>query len=134
MEGYLVDDTLEEKPEPSKARSYHIILLAKNKTGLKNLYKIVTHSHLENFYRRPRTNRSFLNAHREGLILGSACEAGELMRAILKGADEEEIKKIASFYDYLEIQPTANNMFMVNRGDVPNEEKLRDFQPHWSSS
>ncbi|NLI93284.1 MAG: PolC-type DNA polymerase III [Peptococcaceae bacterium] len=127
MEGYLVDDRKEGKIEASKSPYYHIIILAKNQTGLKNLYKLVTCSHLENFHRRPRICRSLLNTHREGLILGSACEAGELVRAILKGASGEDIRRIASYYDYLEIQPTANNMFLVHRGEVANEEKLKDI-------
>jgi len=127
MEGYLVNDRKEGKIEPSKARSHHIILLAKNQDGLKNLYKLVTHSHLENFHRRPRIKRSLLETHREGLILGSACEAGELIHAILKGASEEEVQKIASFYDYLEIQPISNNLFLVSRGEVSNEDQLRDM-------
>jgi DNA polymerase-3 subunit alpha (Gram-positive type) len=127
MEGYLVDDTGEKNIDPAKARSYHIILLAKNQTGLKNLYKLVTYSHLENFHRRPRITRSVLQAHREGLILGSACEAGELIRAIIKGADAEKIREIASFYDYLEIQPIGNNLFMVNNGEVASVEELKEL-------
>ncbi|NLP43052.1 MAG: PolC-type DNA polymerase III [Peptococcaceae bacterium] len=127
MEGYLVDDAEKSDPEKAKAPSYHIILLAKNKVGLKNLYKLVTQSHLNYFYRRPRIPRSLLEKHREGLILGSACEAGELMRAILAGKDPSEIKKIASFYDYLEIQPRGNNLFLVNQGQVPNVESLLEI-------
>lgn len=126
MEGYLVDDAGNTKASGQK-RAYHIIILAKNETGLKNLYKLVTASHLEHFYRRPRIPRSLLAQHREGLILGSACEAGELMRALLQEASMEEVKKIASFYDYLEIQPLGNNMFLVNRGDVPDTERLKDI-------
>ncbi len=126
MEGYLIDDTIENQ-DSSKSRAHHIIILAKNQIGLKNLYKLVTYSHLENFYRRPRITRSFLNAHREGLILGSACEAGELMRAILKGLSIDEIRQIACFYDYLEIQPIANNLFLVNRGDVRDVNRLKEI-------
>jgi len=127
MEGYLVDDTKDRNIDPSKVRSSHIIILAKNQTGLKNLYKLVTYSHLENFHRRPRINRSLLSDNRDGLILGSACEAGELMRAIFRGAGEDEVRRIASFYDYLEIQPTANNLFLVKRGEVADEAVLRDI-------
>lgn len=127
MEGYLIDDPKENSLDKSKVRSSHIIILAKNQTGLKNLYKLVTYSHLEHFHRRPRIPRSLLTSHREGLILGSACEAGELIRAILKGATPEEIREIAQFYDYLEIQPTANNLFLVKRGDVPHVERLREI-------
>ncbi|HHV63514.1 MAG TPA: PolC-type DNA polymerase III [Peptococcaceae bacterium] len=130
MEGYLVDDLdddEDQKPDRAKARYYHIIILAKNRTGLKNLYKLVTESHLKHFYRRPRIPRSLLKTYREGLILGSACEAGELMRAILRGADRDELKAIASFYDYLEIQPTGNNLFLIQRGDVPDVAYLQEI-------
>lgn len=127
MEGYLVDDSKDSKMDPAKTSSYHIIILAKNQAGLKNLYRLVTDSHLKYFYRRPRIPRSLLQTYREGLILGSACEAGELIRAILKGANPEEIRKIASFYDYLEIQPTDNNQFLVKRGDVSSVEDLQEI-------
>jgi len=127
MEGYLTDDSDMQEPEKAKAPSYHIIILAKNKTGLKNLYKLVTQSHLNYFYRRPRIPRSLLEEHREGLILGSACEAGELMQAILAGKDISEIKRIASFYDYLEIQPRGNNLFLVKQGQVSNVESLLEI-------
>lgn len=127
MEGYLVDDLEEKKNETKRKSSNHIIILAKNQMGLKNLYKLVTYSHLEHFYRRPLIPRSLLMAHREGLVLGSACEAGELYRALLQGSDINELTRIASFYDYLEIQPVANNMFLVNRGDVANVNELRQI-------
>lgn len=127
MEGYLVDDSEDQRHDKAKTPYYHIIILAKNKTGLKNLYKLVTESHIKHFYRRPRIPRSLLNTYREGLILGSACEAGELMRAILKGASKEELWKIASYYDYLEIQPTGNNLFLIQRGDVPDIAYLQDI-------
>lgn len=127
MEGYLVDDLGDNCREPAKNPSYHIIILAKNQTGLKNLYKIVTESHLKHFYRRPRIPRSLLNTYREGLILGSACEAGELIRAVLKGVSSAELRQIASYYDYLEIQPTGNNMFLVNRGEVLGIQQLQEI-------
>lgn len=125
MEGYLmadkkVDDSLEQetgdvtkKTKAPKMASYHIIILAKNETGLRNLYKLVSISHLRYLYKRPLLPRKVIEEHREGLILGSACEAGELYRAILAGASDEELERIASFYDYLEIQPIENNMFLV---------------------
>lgn len=125
MEGYLradkkVDDSLEQetgdvtkKTKAPKIPSYHIIILAKNETGLRNLYKLVSISHLRYLYKRPLLPREVIEEHREGLILGSACEAGELFRAILAGASDEELERIASFYDYLEIQPIENNMFLV---------------------
>ena len=128
MEGYLVDDDIEKKGhDGNKKRSNHIILLAKNKIGLKNLYKLVTYSHLEHFYRRPRIPRSLLVTHRDGLLIGSACEAGEIFSAIIQEKSDDELQMSASFYDYLEIQPVANNMFLVNRGDVADVDKLKQI-------
>ncbi len=131
MEGYLFDDhdcmqkdgTIDYK----KKKTNHVILLAKNKTGLMNLYKLVSISHIKYFYRRPRLPKSVLAKYREGLIIGSACEAGEVFRAITGGADEETIETLASFYDYLEVQPIVNNSFMINKGIVSTEEDLRDL-------
>jgi len=117
MEGYLVDDDIK------KAR--HIIILAQNSIGLRNLYRLVSLSHLKYLYRTPRVPRKILMEHREGLLLGSACEAGEFIQAILRGASDDELVEIANFYDYLEIQPIANNSFLVREGIVPNEEALR---------
>ncbi len=111
----------------AKRQPKHLIVLAKNQTGLRNLYKLVSLSHLEHYKRYPIMPKSLINANREGLILGSACEAGELFRALADGRDWEELKRIASWYDYLEIQPVCNNMFMLRRGMVRSEEELRDF-------
>ena len=116
-----------EKADPLKLRPYHMILLAKNRTGLKNLYKIVSKGYIDYFYRNPRLPKTVLNELREGLIVGSACEAGELFSAIIAGKPMNELIRIAKYYDYLEIQPLSNNRFMIAKGLAPNEEALRDF-------
>lgn len=99
--------------DPKKAKYYHMILIAKNQVGLKNLYKLVSASNLEFYQRQPRIPRSRLIQHREGLLIGSACEAGELYRAVLEEKSWSELCDIASFYDFLEIQPLANNNFLL---------------------
>ena len=106
---------------------YHIILLAKNNTGLKNLYKLVTFSEIEHFYRKPLMYRSEISELRDGLIIGSACEAGELYRKILANAGDEECTDVAMFYDYMEIQPLGNNMHLLRDGYVKTQEQLEQI-------
>ncbi len=117
VEGYLVDG--------EKDRPFHVILLAQNQQGLKNLYKIISYSHLNHFYRRPRIPRTLLAEHRTGLIVGTACEAGELYQAILKKQDN--IEEVASFYDFFEIQPLGNNEFLIGTENVQSAHDLMRF-------
>jgi len=120
VEGYLIDDMVDPDIPWEKLPRYHIILLVQNKVGLKNLYKLISLSHTKYFHGRPCMPRSKIIEHREGIILGSACEAGELIKAILFEKSDEELLGIASFYDYLEIQPDGNNKFMIASHSDPN--------------
>ena len=112
-----------------KLHQYHCIILASSEQGRINLYRLISASHLQYFSRFPKIPKSLVNKYREGLIIGSACEAGELFRAMVNGRSEAEIARIVSFYDYLEVQPIGNNHFMIEKDDyyVKNEEDLRDL-------
>ena len=130
-EGYLLDDRGlidDDGTIDYKARgTNHIIILVKNRKGLENLYRLVSLSHLDYFYKKPRIPRSVLDEHREGLILGSACEAGELFRAIIEDKPEEEIDFLAGYYDYFEIQPLINNSFLIDGGRIKGNADLMDL-------
>lgn len=122
-----IDQVFDNELAIQKIDTYHIIILVKNTVGLKNLYKLVSMAHLNYFYKRPRIPKSILAKYREGLIIGSACESGELYRSILNEASDEEIENIANFYDYLEIQPLGNNQFLMDKNMVSSLEDLMDI-------
>lgn len=130
VEAYFVpDDEIPEGVEDGwkKVKPYHAIILTQTQAGLKNLYKLISISHLSYYHKRPRVLESVFNQYREGLLLGSACEQGELYKAILQNKPEEKIERIANYYDYYEIQPLGNNNFMLREGIVPDEETLKNI-------
>ena len=134
VEGYLVNDIEDDEPDVpvnKKKHTHHIILLAQNETGRVNLYRLISKSHLDYFGKRPRIPKTELLKHRDGIIIGSACESGELFRAITQGKDAAHVEKLSLLYDYLEIQPIGNNHFMIlNDKDYPNiqtDEDLRNL-------
>lgn len=123
-QGAVSPDTIRKLP------TYHAIVFARNETGRINLYKLVSQSHLKYYHRRPRVPKSVLEKYREGLLVGSACEAGELYQALLRNAPDQEIARLVNFYDYLEIQPLGNNAFMLadEKHDMINsEEDLKEI-------
>ena len=129
-EGYLLEDRDLIRPDGSidyKGRpTTHVILFAKNREGLKNLYRLVSMSHLDYYYKKPRLPKSVVEQYREGLIIGSACVMGEIYQAILHEESEEELERLVSFYDYLEIQPLINNKFLIDGKTIRDEEPLKE--------
>jgi len=115
------------KIDVKKLKPYHAIILAKTQAGIKNLYQLISKSHIEYFFRTPRIPKSEILKHKEGLILGTACEAGELYQAVLQNHPEDAIEQIINFYDYLEVQPLLNNQFMIEKGIVASREDLENI-------
>lgn len=116
-----------EQADYKNVRPFHATLLVQNKTGLKNLYKLVSHSHVHTFYRVPRIKRSLLRAHREGLLVGSACKEGELFQAILRGKSRDEIKEMMAFYDYVELQPIPHYEPLLRNESIPSLEHVKGY-------
>ncbi len=125
--GDTKETNIDTNPALLKNPRYHVIVLARDEIGLKNLYQLISKSNLSYFYRKPIMPKSVIEQFRDGLLLGSACEAGELYQAVLAGKPDGELEEIASFYDYLEIQPLGNDRFMIRNGTVSDEEALKDI-------
>lgn len=125
-----LNSSMADKVDARKIKNtYHTILLAKTQAGLKNLYKIISKSYIEFFYRTARVPKTLLDEYREGIIVGSACEAGELYRAVVENKSDDELKEIAQYYDYLEIQPLCNNAFMLDRAERQSMKSVSDYSP-----
>ncbi len=122
-----INELFSKNADIKKMDTYHIIILVKNYIGLKNLYKLISASHINHFYKRPRIPKTLLTQMREGLIIGTACEAGELYRALTSNKSNREIDQIVKYYDYLEIQPIRNNTFLIDKGIVKNEDELKEI-------
>ncbi|HZG81342.1 MAG TPA: exonuclease domain-containing protein, partial [Brevibacillus sp.] len=116
-----------EEADYKSSRPFHATILVRNNEGLKNLYKLVSRSHVETFYRWPRIQRSQLNKHREGLLIGTACKEGELMQAILRGKSPEELKEVASYYDFLELQPVSQYSPLLRNEEIPSLETMKGY-------
>ena len=116
-----------DQSDPSRLKTYHMTLLVQNMAGLKNLYKLISQSYLSYYYKKPRIPKTVLEQHRDGIIIGAACEQGEVYRAILEGRSDGDIENIARFYDYLEIMPLSNNRFLVEEGKLPDDEALKNI-------
>ena len=119
-----IDNVYKDEINVKQLPTYHAVILTKNYVGLKNLYKLISFSHLDYFYKKPKIPRSVYKKYSEGLMIGSACDRGELYQAILEGLPEEKIEEIASFYDYLEIQPLGNNEYLIRNGSIENKDGL----------
>lgn len=120
-------NTLTKETRVDHLRTNHVVILVKSPIGMKHLYKLVSDSHIHYFHRHPRIPRSLLVELREGLMIGSACEAGELYQGILDGVDGDKLEEVADFYDYLEIQPIANNQFLIHSGRVKSDVELQEY-------
>ncbi|MEW8955458.1 PolC-type DNA polymerase III [Clostridium sp.] len=123
----VLNDEFLSNIDIKKLPMYHIIILAKNQVGLKNLYKLISSAHLDNFFKKPRLPKTLIEEYREGLIIGSACESGELFRGLLENLEEEDIEEILTFYDYLEIQPIDNNAFLIRDEKVKDRKELENL-------
>lgn len=119
-----INSYLKNKVDIKKMPTYHVIILVKNQKGLRNLYELVSKSNLEYFHRNPRIPKSLLTQMREGLLIGSACEQGEVFRGLISNFDDEKLQEIIRYYDYLEIQPLGNNEFLIDKGEVNSKEEL----------